>query len=109
MDSNESRPFAGSAIFTEFQQKDPNEESFSQPLSQNFYLVLGRHDHHQWRVLCRVPAYPANADETIVARSRSGWTKRAKGRRVVRAGGRRWVDCDAPGNREILRRHCDFL
>src|SRR4029079_17096260 len=85
MDLNGSRPFAASVTSTASPRKDLNEDSLSQPLPEDLYLVLARHDHHQCRVLRGVRAYATDTHATIDARPVAGYSKRAARSRHVRA------------------------
>src|SRR5689334_16254774 len=98
MGLNASRQFAASVTFTACPRKDPNEESLSQPLPENLWLVLAGHDHHQRRVNA------SDAIATIVARSRAGWAKRAKSCGDLRTVRRGRANRYASGKREVVRR-----
>src|SRR5689334_2461211 len=104
MGLNASRQFAASVTFTACPRKDPNEESLSQPLPENLWLVLAGHDHHQRRVLCGLRVNASDAIATIVARSRAGWTKRSKSCGDLRTVRRGRANRYASGKREVVRR-----
>jgi len=52
----------------------------SQFISQDLHLVLARHDPDQRRAVYGVRPDAPDTDETIVARPRANWSKRAEGR-----------------------------